>query len=753
MSLNLNQLPTCPITCEIMKDPVTTPCGNTYERVAIEEWLSRNCAEPLTKQFLTKDKLIPNRALKDMYDNYMANINKNNESDNLVLDFESMRNPLKLEVTEIKNINNNRDLLITINSPEITNESDEDFHDIVLCLDVSGSMGSSADTKGIENTGLSILDILKHGVKTIINTCTSKNRIGIVTFSSEGLIRCPLTTVNESGKNQLNQILEIINPEGMTNLYDGIIKSWSLIESRDRKNIKSTIIVFTDGEPNQDPPRGYIPQLKLIKEKNKGKYQCDINIYTFGNSVNSQLSNQISKETGGTYGYMPDASFIGDLLVHKLAAIRSCRAKNSILKIDIDGIKSFNINDSIEYVMTSNTSIQISVGDILYGQNKNYVLTYETENNKPNIFVSLEYNEDNSDDPITIENENVIELNDTNNSIYDNIIYNKIRQDFVSIVSMIINYCDCNDFISANNTFINFKINPNSDTRLDKMQEDLNGQIKMAFSSQYYGKWGRHYLLSILRAYQLELCNNFKDQGIQHFSSKLFEKIIDHADDIFTKMPPPKPSINIVAVPVNNNRGFGQLINQPAPQSAPISMATFNSRFNNSCFHGESIIIMGDNTKKKVSEIKKGDILMLANGKTDLVECIIKTTFDQNYENLVKINNELSITPYHPVRINNIWIFPKDLSIEKSDIYCDSIYSIVLTNRGMGNGVIIGNIECATLGHGIINDDVIYHPFFGSEKVIQNLKLSDNYINGLVILKENSLIRDPDTNIIIKINI
>lgn len=733
MSINLNQLPTCPITCEIMKDPVTTPCGNTYERVAIEEWLSTNCVEPLTKKFLTKDKLIPNRALKDMYDNYMANINK---SDDTVLAFESIREPLKLEVME-----NNRDLLITINSPEIANESEEDLHDIVLCLDVSGSMGNSADTKGIENTGLSILDILKHGVKTIINTCTSKNRIGIVTFSSEGIIRCPLITVNESGKNQLNQILEIINPDGMTNLYDGIIKSWSLIESRDRKNVKSTIIVFTDGEPNQDPPRGYIPQLKLIKEKNKGKYQCDINIYTFGNNVNSQLSNQISKETGGTYGYMPDASFIGDLLVHKLAAIRSCRAKNSILKIDIDGIKSFNINDSIEYIKTSNTSIQINVGDILYGQNKNYVLSYETESesDKPNIFVSLEYNEDNSDNPIVIENENVIELNDTNN----NIMYNKIRQEFVGLVSIIINYCDCNDFVSASNTFLNFKINHNGDTRLIKMQEDLNGQIKMAFSSQYYGKWGRHYLLSILRAYQLELCNNFKDQGIQHFSSKLFEKIVDRADDIFTKMPPPKPSRNIV---VDNNRGFGRLIH-------PVNMSTFSSRYNDSCFHGESIIVMGNNTKKKISEIKKGDILMLANGKTDLVECIVKTTFDQNYENLVKINNELYITPYHPVKINDVWIFPKDLSIEKLDIYCDSIYSIVLANRGMGNGVIIGNIECATLGHGIINDDIIYHPFFGSEKVIENLKLSNNYNNGLVILKENSLIRDPDTKLIIKINI
>ena len=47
-----------------MTDPVITPYGTTYERSAIEEWLKTNNSCPLSKKELTKNKLIPNYALK-----------------------------------------------------------------------------------------------------------------------------------------------------------------------------------------------------------------------------------------------------------------------------------------------------------------------------------------------------------------------------------------------------------------------------------------------------------------------------------------------------------------------------------------------------------------------------------------------------------------------------------------------------------------------------------------------------------------
>ena len=50
----------CPITNEIMTDPVFTEDGQTYERAAIERWLSTNGTSPLTGKQLAHRNLTPN---------------------------------------------------------------------------------------------------------------------------------------------------------------------------------------------------------------------------------------------------------------------------------------------------------------------------------------------------------------------------------------------------------------------------------------------------------------------------------------------------------------------------------------------------------------------------------------------------------------------------------------------------------------------------------------------------------------------
>ena len=54
----------CPITREVMEDPVICSDGHTYERVAIEQWLRTNSRSPMTNQHLPSRLLIPNHALR-----------------------------------------------------------------------------------------------------------------------------------------------------------------------------------------------------------------------------------------------------------------------------------------------------------------------------------------------------------------------------------------------------------------------------------------------------------------------------------------------------------------------------------------------------------------------------------------------------------------------------------------------------------------------------------------------------------------
>ena len=55
----------CPITQDVMHDPVKTADGMTYDRPAIERWLSTHATSPLTNIPLTSRVLVPNAMLRD----------------------------------------------------------------------------------------------------------------------------------------------------------------------------------------------------------------------------------------------------------------------------------------------------------------------------------------------------------------------------------------------------------------------------------------------------------------------------------------------------------------------------------------------------------------------------------------------------------------------------------------------------------------------------------------------------------------
>ena len=55
----------CPLSMEIMDDPVIALDGNSYERVFITQWFQRGrVASPLTNQPLGSTHLVPNRNLR-----------------------------------------------------------------------------------------------------------------------------------------------------------------------------------------------------------------------------------------------------------------------------------------------------------------------------------------------------------------------------------------------------------------------------------------------------------------------------------------------------------------------------------------------------------------------------------------------------------------------------------------------------------------------------------------------------------------
>ncbi len=62
----------CPVSCQLMSDPVTLCDGTSYERAAIERWLEQNDTSPMTGDVLPMKVLIPALQLRSLCSTWRA---------------------------------------------------------------------------------------------------------------------------------------------------------------------------------------------------------------------------------------------------------------------------------------------------------------------------------------------------------------------------------------------------------------------------------------------------------------------------------------------------------------------------------------------------------------------------------------------------------------------------------------------------------------------------------------------------------
>eukprot|EP00479_Gromia_sphaerica_P006598 TRINITY_DN1921_c0_g1_i1.p1 TRINITY_DN1921_c0_g1~~TRINITY_DN1921_c0_g1_i1.p1 ORF type:complete len:196 (+),score=36.05 TRINITY_DN1921_c0_g1_i1:1226-1813(+) len=124
------------------------------------------------------------------------------------------------------------------------------------------------------------------------------------------------------------------------------------------------------------------------------------------------------------------------------------------------------------------------------------------------------------------------------------------------------------------------------------------------------------------------------------------------------------------------------------------------------------------------------------------VVCVVKTLCDKGKDLLVNLQG-LLVTPWHPVKIENTWKFPDDVAPKKL-LNCEAVYSFVLDN---GHVMLINGIPCVTFGHNL-KGDVVEHEYFGTSRVLEDLKLMPGWEMGLVELLPHCTTRDPVTGLV-----
>lgn len=192
--------------------------------------------------------------------------------------------------------------------------------DIVLCMDVSGSMGS-------RDIPPSRMDVAKEVAEEFVRS-RPVDRIGLVIFSGESFTQCPITTDRD------NLITQIQSLESRRYLDDGTVIGEGLATAVDRLSktgsASKVIILLTDGK--EDPPETRLidPLTALEIAKAKG-----VKVYAIGIGA---ISSAIVERAGTMPGQKnPAQDFIDVALLQRIASETGGKYFRAM---DKDGLRS-----------------------------------------------------------------------------------------------------------------------------------------------------------------------------------------------------------------------------------------------------------------------------------------------------------------------------------------------------------------------------------------------------------------------------
>eukprot|EP00930_Biecheleria_cincta_P067791 TRINITY_DN5467_c0_g1_i1.p1 TRINITY_DN5467_c0_g1~~TRINITY_DN5467_c0_g1_i1.p1 ORF type:complete len:488 (+),score=101.85 TRINITY_DN5467_c0_g1_i1:81-1544(+) len=446
--------------------------------------------------------------------------------------------------------------------------------DIVCVLDISGSMGTEASITGQESNGLSLLDVAKHGVKTVLNTLGPEDRLSVVLFDHQSQVLFELTAMDDAGRTACQAKLDDVGPCGGTNIWLGLEKGLNVCQNGQDAAAKrlSHIILLTDGQ-TQDR-NIVVPRIDEFREKYE-RLPCTISTFGFGYNIDSPLLVDMALKGSGTYSFIPDAGFVGTVFVNTVSNLLVTMAQEVFFDLELeDGVEISKVYGDFTHTKSSSGS-RISLGTLQFGQSREVALKMSVKKTSGEFLggaASYELPGVGRKQTAFVE-ASLPSKPDAAQKVKSAVGRLMFAETLKKVLDPDSKLEDKQRLMRELSS--DLKANGVQDQYMEDLRADVEGQASEAVSKQeYFTKWGRHYLPSLMFAHRSQICNNFKDPGVQHYGGSLFQEIQDMADTKFNTLEPPKPTIRRGGF----GGGYGGAYGGAPPSAAPVSMAAYNDR-------------------------------------------------------------------------------------------------------------------------------------------------------------------------------
>jgi hypothetical protein len=730
-----NQNFLCPITQEVMTDPVIGSDGITYERAAIEAWFAAgHNTSPLTRAPMTSRSLVPNIALRALIQESAAAATAATTDPD-----PTTTTPVPAPTLTVEPLSEGGRILVRITSAATATETLPTL--FIDVLDISGSMGSpAADTAGGRNTSdaaaFSRADLVRHSVATQIELLRPQDSLALVLFDNNAVVALPPTQMTAHGRLAAKACLHQIRPCGGTNIWAGLQKALTIAEQAATANPDQNIAIIlqTDGEsdPSYAPPRGIPDTFRSWLDTHPAANRATVHTvgYGFGQALDTPLLRRLADIGHGTTNYIPDGSMVGTVFIHMMANLMSVSHHDLTLQIPDAAAPGVPV-------------AMVPVGFLQAGQTRSFILSAAAAPDAVYLMDSTKM--------VAVGTEATATATATNTQLARLFVIDLLRDALTAAESTPPILPTFDGAVTALRTTYGL---PEEHPLLTDLQhpDPAKGQIAKAFATlDAFTRWGRHYIPCVISSLQNEWAINFKDAlSTALFGTSATRALIDRGDAIFTAIPPPTPSVT-------------SYYGGSSSSAAPVSMASVHSSAG-PCFLGVSRVKMADGSEKRCDEIQPGDIDISGYR----IRCVIKTLVP--FADVVRLENRDNrpvdapvltesggFTLWHPVFVGGAWHHPADVgTVER--VPTDAIYNFILDwpesrrseERDERPGVLIINgLQTCTLGHGMTGP-VIGHPYFGRREagkrnILDDLTSDPGWATGYITWSNVQVTTDATT--------
>jgi len=243
--------------------------------------------------------------------------------------------------------------VVTIDAP-LFEQKERAPVDIVLSLDVSGSMGGQK------------LELAKSTLKFVVQNLRDQDRLALVTYDTNISTPFGLMPMTKFNKEKALQVITAIREGSSTDLCGGLLAAMDVMQARTEPNKVASVLIMTDGQANVGVVEDTAIAQAMTAKRSEGAANYTVYSFGFGADHKAPLLRTLSDAGQGMYYYIKGAEDIPESFADCLGGLLSVVGQNiqCVLRAEDGATISHVYTTKRHQISADGRSATIEIGDI-----------------------------------------------------------------------------------------------------------------------------------------------------------------------------------------------------------------------------------------------------------------------------------------------------------------------------------------------------------------------------------------------------